>query len=156
MPELIPPAALKDLIAANAIRSAMVIGDKGGYLVTIKYGRAERVIGARTREGQIKRRLFRSLNAASRYLRQIGMARYAVDETGYKEATDRPRRPDRSAALKRAHQTAAYDQWFRAEVAQALKEADDPNTKWRTTEEVMAGIDAKLDSLKKKKKRKAV
>ena len=41
MPELIPPTALKDLIAANAIRSAMVVGDKGGYLVTIKYGRAE-------------------------------------------------------------------------------------------------------------------
>ena len=155
MPDLIPPAALKDLIAANAIRSAVVIGDKGGYLVTIKHGRAERVIAARTREGQIKRRLFRSLNAASRYLRQIGMARDAVDETGYQESTDRPRRPDRSAALKRAHKSAAYDQWFRAEIARALNEADDPNTKWRTTEEVMASVDARLASLKKKK-RKAV
>jgi hypothetical protein len=133
----------------------MVIGDRGGYLVTIRYGRAERVIAARTREGQIKRRLFRSLNAASRYLRQIGMARYAVDETGYTEATDRPRRPDRSAALKRAHQAAAYDQWFHAEVAQALKEADGPETRWRTTDEVMARVDAKLASMKKKK-RKAV
>ncbi len=155
MPDLIPPAALKDLIAANAIRSAMVIGDKGGYLVTIKHGRAERMIAARTREGQIKRRLFRSLNAASRYLRQIGMARYAVDETGYKEANDRPKRPDRSAALKRAHKSAAYDQWLRTEVAQALNEAADPNTKWRTTEEVMASVDARLAS-PKKKKRKAV
>ena len=153
MPELIPPTALKDLISANAIRSAMVIGDKGGYLVTIKYGRAERVIAARTREGQIKRRLFRSLNAASRYLRQIGMARYAVDETGYEEATDRPKRPDRSAALKHAHEAAAYDQWFRGEVAQALKEADDPTTRWRTSEEVMASVDAKLASLKKKKRK---
>ena len=155
MPDLIPPAALKDLIAANAIRSAVVIGDKGGYLVTIKHGRTERVIAARTREGQIKRRLFRSLNAASRYLRQIGMARYAVDETRYQETTDRPRRPDRSAALKRAHKSAAYDQWFRAEIARALNEADNPNTAWRTTEEVMASVDAKLASLKKKK-RKAV
>ena len=49
MPELIAPTALKDLISANAIRSAMVIGDKGGYMVTIRYGRAERVIAARTR-----------------------------------------------------------------------------------------------------------
>ena len=152
MPELIPPTALKDLISANAIRSAMVIGDKGGYLVTIKYGRAERVIAARTHAGQIKRRLFRSLNAASRYLRQIGMARYAVDETGYEEATDRPKRPDRSAALKHAHEAAAYDQWLRGEVAQALKEADDPTTRWRTTDEVMASVDAKLASLKKKKR----
>lgn len=152
MPELIPPTALKELIVANAIRSAMVIGDKGGYLVTIKYGRAERVIAARTREGQIKRRLFRSLNAASRYLRQIGMARYAVDETGYQETTDRPKRPDRSKALKYAHETAAHDKWFRGEVAQALKDADDPTTKWRTTDDVMASVDAKLASLKKKRK----
>jgi hypothetical protein len=155
MPELIPPTALKDLVAANAIHSATVVGDKGGYLVTIKYGRAERVVGARTREGQIKRRLFRSLNAVSRYLRQIGMARYLVDETGYKEAVNRPKRPDRSAALKHAHKAAAYDQWFRAEVAQALKEAEDPNTKWVTTEEVMAGVDAKLASLKRKKRKAA-
>lgn len=152
MPELIPPTALKDLVSANAIRSAMVTGDKGGYLVTIKYGRAERVIAARTREGQIKRRLFRSLNAASHYLRQIGVARYEVDETGYQEPTDRPKRPDRAAALKRAHEAAAYDQWFRGEVARALKEADEPATKWRTTEEVMASVDSKLASLKKKRK----
>jgi len=155
MPELISPTSLKDLAAANAIRSATVVGDKGGYLVTIKYGRAERVIAARTREGQIKRRLFRSLNAASHYLRQIGVARYEVDETGYEEPTDRPKRPDRSAALKHAHEAAAYDRWFRAEVEQALKEADGSNTRWRTTEEVMASVDAKIASLRKKK-RKAV
>lgn len=152
MPELIPPTALKDLIAASAIRSARVVGDKGGYLVTIKYGRAERVIAARTREGHIKRRLFRSLSAASRYLRQIGMARYEVDETGYQEATDGVKRPDRSAALKHAHKAASYDQWFRSEVAHALKEAEDPNTKWRTTDEVMASVDTKVASLKKKKR----
>jgi hypothetical protein len=155
MPELISPTSLKDLAAANAIRSATVVGDKGGYLVTIKYGGGERVIAARTREGQIKRRLFRSLNAASHYLRQIGVARYEVDETGYEELTDRPKRPDRSAALKHAHEAAAYDRWFRGEVARALKEADGSNTRWRTTEEVMASVDAKLASLKKKK-RKAV
>lgn len=153
MPELISPAALKDLISANAIRSAMVIGDKGGYLVTIRYGRAERVIAARTREGQVRRRLFRSLNAASHYLREIGIARYKVDETGYEEATDRPTRPDRSAALKHAHEAAAYDRWFRGEVGQALKEADDSNVRWRTTEEVMASVDTKLASLKKKKRK---
>ena len=81
------------------------------------------------------------------------MARYEVDETGYQKATDGPKRPDRSAALKRAHEAAAYDQWFRGEVAQALKEADDPYTKWRTTEEVMASVDAKLVSMKKRKRK---
>ena len=155
MSELIAPTALKDLIGANAIRSATVVGDKGGYLVTIKHGRTKRVVAARTSEGQIRRRLFRSLSAASRYLQQIGVARYEVDERGYEKAAERPRRPDRSAALKHAHKAAAYDQWFRGEVAQALKEGDDPTTRWRTSEEVMASVEAKLATLKKKK-RKAI
>jgi hypothetical protein len=49
----------------------------------------------------------------------------------------------------------AYDKWFRAEVAQALKEADNPNTQWRTTREVMATLDRQLATLKNKG-RKAV
>ena len=81
------------------------------------------------------------------------MARYEVDETGYEETTDRPKRPDRSAALKHAHEAAAYDRWFRCEVAQALKEANDPNMRWRTTEEVMASVDPKLCSVKKRSAR---
>ncbi len=32
-------------------------------------------------------------------------------------------RPDRAAALKRAHEAAAYDKWFRSQVQEAL---DDP------------------------------
>ncbi|MBJ7263300.1 MAG: hypothetical protein JHC61_05985 [Burkholderiaceae bacterium] len=35
-----------------------------------------------------------------------------------------PKRPDRAAALKRAHEAAAYDAWFRAQVQEAL---DDPS-----------------------------
>jgi Stability determinant len=123
MPELISPNTLKELIAANAIRSATVIGEEGGYIVAVKYGMTERLLAARTREGIIKRRLFRSLDAASRYLRQIGVPRYEVDETGYKESIATRKRPDRSAALKRTHEAAAYDKWFREQVQAAL---DDP------------------------------
>jgi hypothetical protein len=32
-----------------------------------------------------------------------------------------------SARMKRAHEAAAYDKWFRAQVEEALLEADDPN-----------------------------
>lgn len=37
--------------------------------------------------------------------------------------------------LRHAHQAAAYDKWFRAEVEQGLKEADDPNTQWVSNED---------------------
>ena len=35
-----------------------------------------------------------------------------------------------------AHDAAAYDKWFRAQLAQALKEADDPATVWLSNAEV--------------------
>ena len=46
----------------------------------------------------------------------------------------------------------AYDKWFKAEVARALKEANGPDIQWRTTEEVMATLDKKISTLRKKKR----
>ena len=81
------------------------------------------------------------------------MARYAFDEAGYEETTDGAKRPDRSTSLKREHEAAADDLWSRGEVTHALKGADDPDTRWRTIEEVIAHVDAKPFSLKKKKQK---
>lgn len=38
--------------------------------------------------------------------------------------------------VKRQQEEREYDEWFRADTEQALREADDPNTKWLTHEEV--------------------
>jgi hypothetical protein len=42
---------------------------------------------------------------------------------------------DTSVSLKRAHEEAAHDVRFRAEVEQGLAEADDPNTQWISNED---------------------
>ena len=39
-------------------------------------------------------------------------------------------RPDRAEAMRRAHEAAAHDKWFRDQIEEAIKEADDPNTEW--------------------------
>jgi len=44
---------------------------------------------------------------------------------------------DISAEQQAQDAAAAYDAWFRAEVAEGLREADDPNTVWVSNEEVM-------------------
>lgn len=44
----------------------------------------------------------------------------------------------------------AYDEWFRAEIAAAIAEADDPNTKWITNEEVQASWKKKRAELLKR------
>ena len=38
-----------------------------------------------------------------------------------------------------AHETAAHDKWFRAQVEDAINEAGDPATAWVSNEEAKAG-----------------
>ena len=47
-------------------------------------------------------------------------------------------------------QAAAHDKWFREQVAQGLKEADDPDTRWVTNDEARAGWAAKRTDLVKR------
>ena len=59
-------------------------------------------------------------------VRDLGLegGRYSVAQWRPEERDiDRPTRPDKSAALKAAHEAAAYDKWFRGQVQEAL---DDP------------------------------
>ncbi|WP_321959336.1 hypothetical protein [Burkholderia cenocepacia] len=65
-------------------------------------------------------------------LRGLGLAVGSFDVKDWNpddKATMRTR-PDRAEALKRTHEAAEHDKWFRAQVEQGLAEADDPNTKW--------------------------
>ncbi len=58
-------------------------------------------------------------------------------------------RPDRTEALKRTHEAAEHDKWFRAQVEKAIKEADDPTTKWVSDEEAKTGWARKRAELAK-------
>lgn len=42
------------------------------------------------------------------------------------------------ANIRQAEEAIAHDAWFRAEVEQGIKEADDPNTQWVSNEEAKA------------------
>ena len=48
------------------------------------------------------------------------------------------RRADSSERMKRAHEAAAHDVWFRTQVEQGQTEANDPNTQWISNEAVKA------------------
>jgi len=66
------------------------------------------------------------------YLKKIGIAKYQVDATQYDPVTVKAERfrDDAAERMRQAHQAAAHDKWFRAQVEQALQEADDPYTVW--------------------------
>ena len=135
--ETIDHNTLTHLVQANAVHAAHVVGQPGGWGIVVKYGMAERALTA-TRSRQV--RVFKKLETLVGYLKGIGISRFDVDSAGFdaQAGATSYKRPDAAAALKRAHDAAAYDKWFRAEVDVAITEADDPNTQWVSTEDVMA------------------
>lgn len=135
--ETIDHNTLSHLVEANAVQAAHVIGQAGGWGVVVKYGMTERALSA-TRSRQV--RVFKKLETLVSYLKDIGISRFDVDTVGFDAQAGAAtyKRPDAAAALKRAHDAAAYDKWFRSEVDAAIIEADDPNAQWVSNEDVKA------------------
>jgi hypothetical protein len=132
---------LAHLIEAGAVRGADVIGQPGGWGVVIKYGMTERALAAR--RGAV--RSFKKFETLVGYLKGMGIAEYRVNAANFDPVAlnARTSRPDSSDRLKHAHESAAYDKWFRDQVDQAQLEANDPNTKWVTNEEANTSWAAK-------------
>src|ERR1035437_4783313 len=120
--ETIDHTTLSKLAEAGVVRSAHVIGQEGGWGILVKYGMTERALAAQ-RTHQV--RIFRKLETLVAYLKGVGIPRFDVDAVNYDagSATTR-KRPDRAAAMKDAHEAAAYTKWLKAEVQEAI---DDPS-----------------------------
>jgi hypothetical protein len=143
--ETIDHNTLSRLVEAGAVRGAHVIGQTGGWGVMIKYGMLERPLSA-TRSKKI--RTFKKLETLVAYLKEIGISRFDVDATQYDPATVQTyTRPDRAEAMRLAHGAVEHDKWFRAQVAQALQEADDPATVWIPHDVVKADMQRQRESL---------
>lgn len=141
--ETIDHSTLSRLVEAGVVRGAHVIGQPGGWAVMVKYGMHERPL-ASTNSRAIRN--FRRLETLVTYLKSIGLSQFDVDAANYDQATPTAaKRPDRAAALKQAHEAAAYDKWFRAEVQ---KELDDPSPEL-TDEEASADMRQFFATLKK-------
>jgi len=114
-------ATLSKLIDAGAVHGAHVVAQPQGWSLRVKYGRHERPLAAQ-KSRQV--RTWRKLETLVNYLHGLGVARFDVDASAYDPASPPATpRPDRAEALKEAHEAAAYDAWFRAQVQEAL---DDP------------------------------
>jgi hypothetical protein len=122
---------------SGGLRSVSVTASGGLFFVTAEPRSGERITLATTR-GKAARG-FRDPGKAISLLHDLGARKFEVDTSEYapeQAAGEGRQRPDTAERQRRAHAAAAYDAWFRAEVEQALKEADDPNTVWIPNEEV--------------------
>ncbi|MCW5233523.1 antitoxin PaaA2 family protein [Verminephrobacter eiseniae] len=143
MAEMIDHGTLCRLVKAGAVSGAHIVGQRGGWAVLVKYGMTERPLAAQ-RSRQV--RLFRGFETLVSYLKGVGIARFDVDAANFDPQTTRPSRPDRSDALKRAHEAAAYDTWFREQVQASI---DDPRPSI-PGEVVEAKFAAKRQALRKR------
>ncbi|MDO3431750.1 hypothetical protein QWJ46_03540 [Rhizobium sp. CBN3] len=123
--ETIDHSTLSRLVEAGAVDAAHVVGKTGGWSIVIRYGKAERPLAAQ-RSRQV--RLFKRMDTLVSYLKDVGISQFDVDAGDY--APEKASRPDRAEALRRTHEAAEYDKWFREQVEEAIREADDPNTVW--------------------------
>lgn len=121
--DTIDHTTLAHLVEAGAVRGAEVIGQPGGWGVVIKYGMTERALAAR--RGAV--RIFKKFETLVAYLKGMGIAEYRVNAADYdpQAAKAGQARPDAAERLKRAHEAAAYDDWFRSKVAASLQGIED-------------------------------
>jgi len=143
--ETIDHATLLRLVEAGAVRGADVVGQPGGWGVVIKYGMVERALAAR--RGAI--RIFGKLETLVNYLRGIGISQFAVDAANYDPKPLR-KRPDSAARMKRTFDAADHDKWFREQVEEGIRQANDPNTVWVSHEEVVQDIHRQREAIKAK------
>ena len=123
MSRTIDTAMAKQMAQASAIRGAAIIGQAGGWSVMLKLGNQEKPLGTQRTD---QPRLWRSLDRCVDYLKnELHLAQFdLLDASQYDAAAASPRsRSDAAARMKQAHEAAAYDKWFRAQVQEAI---DDP------------------------------
>jgi len=115
---------LRRLVDAGAHVGAEVVGRLGGWGVVINYGHASQTLSA-TRGTP---RTWRQFETLAGYLKELGIVEYRVNTAGFEPGAGGGKQVDKRSAtaserMKRAHQAAAHDTWFREQVQASI---DDP------------------------------
>ena len=130
------------MVEASAISGASIIGLPGGWSVMLRLGMAEKPLGTQRTD---KPRTWRSLDTCMNFLKnELRIVRVdLLDASNHSVGgVTRSTRADSSERMKRAHEAAAYDSWFRAQV-QASIDDQRPSI---SHEQVMSDIQALIDS----------
>jgi len=77
--DLVSLKTLKELSSAGAVRAAQAVGTQGGFAVQFTYGLTTKTLQAKRGHP----RIFRTLDAAAKTVRGIGVARLEADLAGW-------------------------------------------------------------------------
>ena len=114
-------STLRRLVDAGANVGAEVVGAAGGWGVVISYGCASQTLAA-TRGAP---RTWRQFETLVGYLKELGIVEYRVNTAEFAPGTAVGKQKDKrssmaSERMKRAHQAAAHDTWFREQVQASI------------------------------------
>jgi hypothetical protein len=143
---------LEQLRAANdagGVSGVTLKGTGGAFVVEIATRSGPAAVLAKARSSEPRR--FGNPSAALNLLRDLGIAGGSFDIGAWDpdEKEDSPGNRGRAAAMRKAHQAAAYNDWLAAEVQASI---DDPRPSI-PHEEVMAELDAYITALETAHKR---
>jgi hypothetical protein len=142
--ETIDHTALVKLVESGAVNATHILAKQGGWAVQVQHGSQTHSLAAQ-RSQQI--RLFKRLETLVIYLQGIGISHFDVDTSGYDPLQVKTySRPDRSEAMKHAHEAAAYEEWFKNQVQASI---DDPRPSV-SDEEVRRIFAAKRDAIRQR------
>jgi hypothetical protein len=100
--ESIDHRTLAELIEAGAIRQAIAVANGRAWALRVRYGAIEKTLRATNSRAV---RTWSRLDSLIRYLRELGIRECQVDARNYDpDQAGTQRRPDRAAALRRAHE----------------------------------------------------
>ncbi len=133
-------ATARELAEAGSISSAMIVGQPGGWGVRLRVGQSEGALSGK--DG--RPRLFSKIDTAAATMRDLGLTQLVIDLAGYAADDARPRRPDRSVALKRTHAAAAHDTWFRQQVQGTLDRISAGQTGFQDHDELFDALEASV------------
>jgi hypothetical protein len=143
----IDTAIAKSMVDAQAICTASIIGQPGGWSVMLKVGIQEKALGAQRTD---KPRLWKSLDRCVEYLKsELRIARFELlDATKFSPVSagnnDKNKAGER---MRQAHEAAAYDKWLKAEIQIAIDDSR-PNV---GHDDVMRRMDERIAAIKVRK-----
>ncbi len=132
---------LKAATLAGGVTGITLRGDGAAFVVNVQTQRGEAIMVT----SRLQPRRFADIRKALQVLRGAGWNECRIDAKHWRpedRALEKTARPDRSAALKAAHeaalQDADYDRWFRARAQKALDGLDDGSNRVLSAREVKA------------------
>jgi hypothetical protein len=130
--------SLRELVAAGSVKSATILGQKGGYAVLASVGLQQRPLG--TKYGEV--RTFASTDTAVKALREVGLSQFNLDVTHYEQGRLRAARPDVTHKAQQARAALTHDRWFREQVQSALDSDARGEMTWHDHDTLWADLEA--------------